>query len=389
MASNNEIRTPIESPIMPSISPLEFFPPQCDWDGNMIMPSISPLEFSPPKSDWNETMDDDYYYYEEEGDDDDDGGGGVVSSLLDQFDQLFMKTKPSNNSCTTHVHEHERDTPKSDDYTVSLDGLNPTLHQDQDLHPPRSASYFECNMCMKMAREPVVTTCGHLYCRPCLYTYSSQKEECLVCKSKVFNSLITPIYNCRDLNSGFSVPPRPSSRAQQAISRIKQWQNKDFAVEEGHQMVGELIYHWQVLAEEHLVPRSVYHSGLVSAQEFKQAADKWETMHTSIEHLQKSRSQCAAHHLELQGLRNQAQEVEAQIAKLQTDLKTIRNKEKEVHLQLQTNLKKSWELQKQITTTAQPGLEKSHVIILKGSTLRADMDAKFKFLKVILTSLVL
>ncbi|CAL9006482.1 unnamed protein product, partial [Prunus brigantina] len=357
------------------------------------MPSISPLEFflvTKPKSDWYENMDDDDYYFEEEklyDDDDDDDDADGVSSLLDQFDQLFMKRKPSNNSCTTHVHEHERDRPKSDDYTVSLDGLNPTLHQDQVA--PRSASYFECNMCMKMAREPVVTSCGHLYCRPCLYSYSSQKEECLVCKSKVFNSLITPIYNCRDLNSGFNVPPRTSSRAHQAISRIKQWQNKDFAVEEGHQIVGELIYHLQVLDEERLVPRSVYHSGLVSAQEFKQAADKWETLRTSIEHLQKSRSQCSAHNLELQGLRNQAQEVEAQIAKLQTDLKTIRNKEKEVHLQLQTNLKKSWELQKQITSTAQPRLGESRVSILKGSTLRADMDAKFKFLKVILTSLVL
>ncbi|KAH0980649.1 hypothetical protein GBA52_007826 [Prunus armeniaca] len=372
MASNNEIRKPIESLIMPSISPLEFF------------------LFTKPKSDWYENMDDDYYFEEEkEYDDDDDDDDDGVSTLLDQFNQLFMKRKPSNNSCTTHVHEREGDRPKSGDYTVSLDGLNPTLHQDQDLHPPRSASYFDCNMCMKMAREPVVTACGHLYCRPCLYSYSSQKEECLVCKSRVFNSLITPIYNCRDLNSGFNVPPRPSSRVQQAISRIKQWQNKDFSVEEGHQIVGELISHLQVLDEERLVPRSVYHSGLVSAQEFKQAADKWETMHTSIEHLQKSRSQCSAQNLELQGLRNQAQEVEAQIAKLQTDLKTIRNKEKEVHLQLQTNLKKSWELQKQITTTAQPRLEKPYVTILKGSTLRADMDAKFKFLKVILTSLVL
>ncbi|PQP97508.1 hypothetical protein Pyn_14486 [Prunus yedoensis var. nudiflora] len=101
-------------------------------------------------------------------------------------------------------------------------------------------------------------------------------------------------------------------------------------------------------------------------------------MHTSFEHLEKSRSQCAAHNLELQGLRNQAQEVEAQIAKLQADLKTIRNKEKEVHLQLQTNLKEFWELQKQITTTAQ-----------SGSTLRADMDAKFNSLRFILNCLVL
>ncbi|XP_021807131.1 E3 ubiquitin-protein ligase RMA2-like [Prunus avium] len=112
-----------------------------------------------------------------------------------------------------------------DDPTVHQDDdQDPTLHLDSDydegyltvpLSPPRSVLYFDCNMCMKVAREPVVTSCGHLYCWPCLYSwlniYSAQRE-CLVCKSKVFDSLITPIYNCRDINSGFKVPPRPEPK---------------------------------------------------------------------------------------------------------------------------------------------------------------------------------
>lgn len=28
---------------------------------------------------------------------------------------------------------------------------------------------FDCNVCYDVAREPVVTLCGHLYCWPCLY----------------------------------------------------------------------------------------------------------------------------------------------------------------------------------------------------------------------------
>ncbi len=28
---------------------------------------------------------------------------------------------------------------------------------------------FECNICLELASEPVVTLCGHLYCWPCLY----------------------------------------------------------------------------------------------------------------------------------------------------------------------------------------------------------------------------
>ena len=30
---------------------------------------------------------------------------------------------------------------------------------------------FECNICYEVAREPVVTLCGHLYCWPCIYRW--------------------------------------------------------------------------------------------------------------------------------------------------------------------------------------------------------------------------
>lgn len=33
------------------------------------------------------------------------------------------------------------------------------------------SSTYECNICYELAREPVVTMCGHLYCWPCLYRY--------------------------------------------------------------------------------------------------------------------------------------------------------------------------------------------------------------------------
>ncbi|XP_020412531.1 nuclear pore complex protein NUP62-like [Prunus persica] len=199
-------------------------------------------------------------------------------------------------------------------------------------------------------------------------------------------------------SSGFT----PSVNAEQAISRIKLWQAKDFAVEEGHQSVGELINNLQILAEENLIPKSIFSSGVTSAQEFQQAADLWGTIHTSFEqaitcrnvykrsteNLEKDRSQCFAQDFELQYLKNEAQEVEAEIAKLQTQLKAIKTKEKEVRIKLQRNLRDAWELQKQITT-AQPGLEESHALILRGSKLRADMDAKFRVLKVILTGILL
>lgn len=37
------------------------------------------------------------------------------------------------------------------------------------------SSAYECNICYDVAREPVVTMCGHLYCWPCLYRYGSSR----------------------------------------------------------------------------------------------------------------------------------------------------------------------------------------------------------------------
>eukprot|EP01018_Ginkgo_biloba_P013780 Gb_11311 [translate_table: standard] len=86
---------------------------------------------------------------------------------------------------------------------------------------------FECNICLEMASEPVVTSCGHLFCWPCLYQWlhvHSNSKECPVCKGEVSEKNITPIYGRGVLpssnpninsNSGpdedvrREIPPRP------------------------------------------------------------------------------------------------------------------------------------------------------------------------------------
>jgi hypothetical protein len=66
--------------------------------------------------------------------------------------------------------------------------------------PPKSvaeSSNFECNICLEMACEPVVTTCGHLFCWPCLHNCLQPKsphQECPVCKGAIAPSVLTPIY---------------------------------------------------------------------------------------------------------------------------------------------------------------------------------------------------
>ncbi|CAA6669571.1 unnamed protein product [Spirodela intermedia] len=56
---------------------------------------------------------------------------------------------------------------------------------------------FECNICLDLAEEPVVTSCGHLFCWPCLYQWlhlHCSHSECPVCKGEVIEATITPVY---------------------------------------------------------------------------------------------------------------------------------------------------------------------------------------------------
>ena len=47
---------------------------------------------------------------------------------------------------------------------------------------------FECNICLDLANDPIVTLCGHLFCRSCLCDWLqnySLCQECPVCKALV------------------------------------------------------------------------------------------------------------------------------------------------------------------------------------------------------------
>ncbi|XP_008232628.1 PREDICTED: uncharacterized protein LOC103331757 [Prunus mume] len=204
MASSNEIRAPLKPP-MRFMLPHEIFhstKPAHEWYEHMDNHDYD-------DDDDEEEQEEVGYCYHNDGDGDEDYDD-------DEIDQHEFESFTSDHYYTLSLDGHDQDPTVHQD-----DDQDPTLHLDGDygegylavpLSPPRSVLYFDCNMCMKVAREPVVTSCGHLYCWPCLYSwlniYSAQRE-CLVCKSKVFDSLITPIYNCRDINSGFKVPPRP------------------------------------------------------------------------------------------------------------------------------------------------------------------------------------
>lgn len=70
--------------------------------------------------------------------------------------------------------------------------------------------YFDCNICLDTARDPVVTLCGHLYCWPCIYKWlhvvhssleSDKQPDCPVCKARISETSLIPLYGRGDTQS--------------------------------------------------------------------------------------------------------------------------------------------------------------------------------------------
>ena len=70
--------------------------------------------------------------------------------------------------------------------------------------------YFDCNICLDTARDPVVTLCGHLYCWPCIYKWlhvvrssleSDKQPDCPVCKARISETSLVPLYGRGDTRS--------------------------------------------------------------------------------------------------------------------------------------------------------------------------------------------
>lgn len=82
---------------------------------------------------------------------------------------------------------------------------------------------FGCHICFELPLDPVVTLCGHLYCRPCLYQWlhlHSHYHECPVCKAVVEVEKLIPIYgrgrsNHDPRSHPIPVPNPPMTRLRQ------------------------------------------------------------------------------------------------------------------------------------------------------------------------------
>jgi E3 ubiquitin-protein ligase RNF5 len=77
-------------------------------------------------------------------------------------------------------------TDKKDDAAAEREGVG-----------GEGSTFFECNICIDQAKDPVVTQCGHLFCWPCLYRWMRVQNECHscpVCKAGVEADKVIPLY---------------------------------------------------------------------------------------------------------------------------------------------------------------------------------------------------
>ncbi|CEO99920.1 RING-type E3 ubiquitin transferase [Plasmodiophora brassicae] len=96
-------------------------------------------------------------------------------------------------------------------------------------------SPLDCNICWDVAKKPVITLCGHMYCWPCLHQWlESNQTTCPVCRAGVTRENVVPFFgrgssSREDPRDDPTIPerptrpreePRPRRRAMPAFSDI-------------------------------------------------------------------------------------------------------------------------------------------------------------------------
>jgi E3 ubiquitin-protein ligase RNF5 len=123
--------------------------------------------------------------------------------------------------------------PVGEDATSAGNNSEQLLQQQQQQQ--QQGGSFDCNICLELAQDPVVTLCGHLFCWPCLYRWLQMHsicQECPVCKASVEEERVIPLYGrgkvgcCVDPRTKavpgvmmMSIPQRPAGQRPETAPR--------------------------------------------------------------------------------------------------------------------------------------------------------------------------
>jgi E3 ubiquitin-protein ligase RNF5 len=105
--------------------------------------------------------------------------------------------------------------------------------EDSDNESSEDAKTFECNICLDVAKDAVVSHCGHLFCWPCLHQWLETRptrQSCPVCKAAISRDKVIPLYgrggSGKDPRS--KIPPRPTpTRQEQPDNNRFTWGGND------------------------------------------------------------------------------------------------------------------------------------------------------------------
>eukprot|EP00795_Rhopilema_esculentum_P015857 gene15857-7182_t len=95
-------------------------------------------------------------------------------------------------------------------------------------------SNFECNICLDVARDAVVSLCGHLFCWPCLHKWLETRPNrsvCPVCKAGISKDKVIPLYgrdNPKQKDPRENLPPRPQGQRPEPENNFNPFQGFGF-----------------------------------------------------------------------------------------------------------------------------------------------------------------
>lgn len=143
-------------------------------------------------------------------------------------DQEGPTTSSRSGASTSSQNIKEEDTTTPDGNKEKESEAKKQMKDDSDSDNEESRT-FECNICFDVAKDAVVSHCGHLFCWPCLHQWLEtrpHRQSCPVCKAAISRDKVIPLYgrggSQKDPRS--KVPPRPTpTRQEQPDSNRFTW----------------------------------------------------------------------------------------------------------------------------------------------------------------------